>query len=89
MLCLSVFVCVYVCTMCMQYPWRPEEGIRSPGTEVTRSYEPMRVLGMEPGSSAGVANALKCPTIFPDPHGKKVEPKKKKALKDTNEVTAF
>jgi hypothetical protein len=26
--------------MCMDYPWRPEEGVRSPGTGVTEGCEP-------------------------------------------------
>ena len=37
-------VCVYLCvlymyTTCVQGPWKPEEGIRSPGVRITDSYE--------------------------------------------------
>jgi hypothetical protein len=32
-------VCVPVCTCACRSPWRPEEGIGSPGTRVTGSYE--------------------------------------------------
>ena len=32
--------CVYLSTTYMQCPQRPEEGVRSPGTEVTDGFEP-------------------------------------------------
>lgn len=27
-------MCLWMYTMCVQNPWKPEEGFRSPGTEV-------------------------------------------------------
>lgn len=49
---------VYLCTVCVQCPQRPEAGIRSVvGT--------MRVLETEPGSSARAASALGCWAISP------------------------
>ena len=35
-------LCLHVClwTTCMQCPWRPEQGVGSPGTEVTNGCEP-------------------------------------------------
>lgn len=36
-----VFSCMYLCTTCMQYPWGPEEGIKSPGTGVADGCEPL------------------------------------------------
>ena len=44
-MCVCVYVCVYtgmqmfICTMCMQCLWRPEEGTRFPGAEVLRGCE--------------------------------------------------
>jgi hypothetical protein len=37
-LCVSVYVCT--CAHECRYPWRPEEGINSPETRVTGSFEP-------------------------------------------------
>lgn len=41
-MCMGVF-CLYVCmcTLCLQYPQRSEEGIRCPGIRVTESWEPL------------------------------------------------
>lgn len=42
---------VYLYTICMQYPGKPEEGIRSPGTGVTDGWElpALWVLKLNPG----------------------------------------
>lgn len=53
-ICVQMFLPVYVYehhvhTWCLG---RPEEGVISPGTEITSGCEPTYVLGMEPGSSA-------------------------------------
>lgn len=46
------------CTVCEQYPWKPEKGTSSPGTGVARICElPIR-LGTEPGSSVRAVSAL-------------------------------
>lgn len=50
----AVLVCM--CTMCLQYPWMPEEGI---GSGVSGSCEvPMWMLGIELRSPAKAASAL-------------------------------
>jgi hypothetical protein len=38
--------------------WRPEEGIKSPGTRVTELHVTMWVLELEPKSSARTAGTL-------------------------------
>ena len=39
--CICVCVaCIYVCAPNVQYSWRPEESVRSPGIGVTEDYEP-------------------------------------------------
>lgn len=51
-------VCLHV-NLC-RFSWRSAEGITSPETEVTVScqlLDGMWVLGLQPGSSAGVASA--------------------------------
>lgn len=46
--------CIHVYHMCIWCPWRPEEGILTPGTGVTAVMSLlMRVLGAEPGLCAG------------------------------------
>lgn len=49
----SMCLNVYLCALCMRYPWKPEEGIRFPGTGVTDDCElpAMWVFEIEPGSS--------------------------------------
>lgn len=44
--------------MCMQYPLRTEEGIRSPGSGVTEGYEQEWVLGNKLRFCAGAIRAL-------------------------------
>lgn len=49
----------------MQYPRRPEEGVRNPGTRVVDGCEPSDgVLGMELRFSEGAAGILNCRAIF-------------------------
>lgn len=38
-------VCVWLCAHECNCMWRPEEGVRSPGSQVTSSHEPRLVLG--------------------------------------------
>ena len=45
-------------TMCLQCPWRPEEGVRATETEVTGGPELLLCLGTEPESSPGAASAI-------------------------------
>jgi hypothetical protein len=47
-MCMSVLL-VYLCTLCMQYPQSPEEGVEFVGARVIEVWEPpMWVLGSEP-----------------------------------------
>lgn len=50
------YLCVWLCTMCVEFLWEPAEGIRSPGTKVTDGCElpcdAHAVLGIKPGASA-------------------------------------
>lgn len=54
-MCLNV--CLY--TICLWYPWKPEEGSRSPGTAVTGDCElpAVWVFEMEPGFSGWAGSA--------------------------------
>lgn len=56
--CSSVLpACMYI--MCRHCPWRPEEGVGFPGTEVTDSCElPCGLLGIEPWSCGRAARAI-------------------------------
>lgn len=56
---MSVYLNVYICTLCVMVPVEPKRGIRSPRTGVTwQSGAIMQMLGTEPGSAARAANAL-------------------------------
>lgn len=48
------FACIYMYehSVCDRRLWRSEEGLGSPGTEVTGDCESLWTLGTEPGSSA-------------------------------------
>jgi hypothetical protein len=37
---IRVGLLVCMCSMCMQYPQRPDEGIKSPGSRVTVGWKP-------------------------------------------------
>lgn len=51
-LCICVRVHVCMCTTCMQFPWKPEQGVRSLGTrDGGEPLHPVQVLGTEPRSS--------------------------------------
>lgn len=56
------FTYVFRRTMCVQFPWRPEEGIRTPGTRVRNGWTTKWVLG-NPGRSS----ACKHRAISPAP----------------------
>ena len=65
-MCMSVlpvcmYVCMYVCmcTMCVQYPQRPKEGVRFTGAVVTDSCE----LRIKPTASGRTTSVLNCSPI--------------------------
>lgn len=58
-MCMAVLLAVYLCATCMQCPWRPEDGIISPGSRVTGSCGCHLVLGIKHTSSGRAARALK------------------------------
>lgn len=39
-LCIHDYLSICLCTLCIQYPQRPEEGIRSHGIQITDGCEP-------------------------------------------------
>lgn len=52
--------CEFICPMCMQCLWRPEEGTGSPATLVTECVSPLVcVIAMAPWSSA---RSVRAPT---------------------------
>ena len=66
-----VYIYIYMYTICVQCPQRPEQGIGSPGTEVTDDCEPLSecmyvcmwcvcvcALGSECRFSKGAASTL-------------------------------
>ena len=58
-MCINTCLHVFLCTVRMQCPWRPEDSVGSPGTGVTGSCEPpCKMLGTEPRSSARAVSAL-------------------------------
>lgn len=51
-------VCMSAHYACAWYPWKPEEGVWSPGTGVSDREPPRGCWEIEPKSSAGAASAL-------------------------------
>lgn len=55
-MCLSVCLCVFMCTVCAQYPGWPEGGIRSPGMDLLAVLSHHWMMETDPQSSARAGN---------------------------------
>lgn len=65
-MCVTACLHVYMCTTCLPYPQRPEEGIRYPGTGVTLVGNTMWVLGITPALCKSIKGFLtSAPSLVP------------------------
>lgn len=73
-LCMCMFACL--CTVCMQYPWWPEESIGPPERGYRGLWTTKTVLWTTLGSSASTVSALSCQSVSPAPKQKSYQRRK-------------